>query len=55
MGSEVYFKSDKMKQDEMGWACWSNGRQVNAYKGLGGRPQGGDYFRKLEVEGRIVI
>jgi len=44
--------SDKMKKDETGW---TRVRHVNAYRVLVGNPQGGDCFRNLEVEGRIII
>lgn len=53
--SEVYFKSDKIRKDETGWGCWPHVRRVNAYRVFVGKPQGGDYFRNLEVEGRIII
>jgi hypothetical protein len=52
MCSEIYFKNDKIQTDETG--C-THVIRVNAYTVSVGKPQRGDYFRNVEVEGRIII
>lgn len=55
MCSEVYFKSDRINKDGTGWLCWVHVRHVNAHKAVGGKPQGEDYCRKLEIVGKIIV
>jgi hypothetical protein len=46
---------DKIKEDDMNWACGMRGEETNTYRVLMGKPEGKkDLVEDLGVDGRIL-